>query len=812
MRTNKFAGFVAMCLILTWLLSYTAKADLDCGTPPGAPIEWTKDFPKPVPTPNGKVPEVTSGYKKKQNKPANNPNSGKGEHKTDVLEEPVQPPKMDFSVQNLYSYFDIKTHDIMSHLQVTIPKVIRFPKEVGKEHETGAEITGKNVPKRAPGAASWIIEWNYQPEYPAELVWDGITCGIRLIMHPEIISFPEIKAHLIEIGVPAGIGTRTIPRPPSAPRQPAANPGGNNNNPNGKNLPNPVPGRPNQPGQQPAKNGGAFALMGEIESIVGQLPEKPPSIPSVSPKSKINSMLVKLAAVELTGGYPQMMDPNYARRILSMGKEGLPAVIGCAKSSHSFLQRNAVAALANYHDEDAYKALRKYIKSNDLVVRLRALKGLMNTKSDSNIKLFKSMLKNSDPMYQAIACYALGSYGDKSSCDDLMSLFNSALKSDNQELMWSLLPAIVRCANAEDNSRDRWVDILQSAAKRFKGAFPSRSSGDAGGEVPSPQDPKRPDVIIQGQRASFPEKIGYKNVILWEMTQLALAALDSETETRLVLSMLSEKGLSQAFNKVNWFLVPDALSMIPENKGVDLLKTIAQDTMIPESIAVWAIKGLTKLEVEAKWLLDMVQGNSRPTVRAQALISLSQRSGNMAKQACQDAIENFSVPSDGGQAFFYTAVLQIGGQLSAFDSTKLLDVTRSCFSAKAYAKRQGNNNADITQSNISVYPPLLESAILELGRTGDEKAVSLFIEILKADMPNGSPEAALALGVHRTKEVVSTLISTLRDCPQGWTRFCAYRSLKNLSGEDFFCDWIFGSESTRESEIAEYEEWAKTIK
>ncbi len=809
MNIKRFAGLIVISFILTWVLSYNAQADLDCGTPPGAPIEWTKDFPKPVPTPSGKVPLITGGYKK-QKDDNKKPKNGKHGHETEVLEDPVKPPRMDFSVQNLYSYFDIKTTDIMTHLQVSIPKVKRFPKEVGKETETGPVVTGKNVPKRSPGAASWIIEWNYQPEYPAELVWDGVTCAIRLIMHPEIISYPEIKAHLIEVGVPAGIGTGAIPRPPAAPRQPGANPGGAN--PGGKN-PNPVPGRPNQPGQKPANNGGAFGLMGEIESIVGQLPSNPPSIPSVSPRTNMNSMFVKLAAVEFTGGYPLMMDPNYAHRILSLGKDGLPAVIGCAKSSHIFLKRNAVAALANYHEEDAYKELRKYIKNSDLVVQLRAMKGLMNTKSDSNIKFFKSMLVNKDPMYKSIACYALGSYGDKGTCGKLMAYFNAALKANDKDFMWSLLPAIARCADADSSNRDTWINILRSAAKRFKSAFPSRSSADAGGEVPSPQDPKNPNVIILGQRAAFPEKVGYKNVILWEMTQLALAALNSEVEVNKILSMLQSSGIGQAFNRVNWFLVPDALGRIPGNKGVEALKSIALDAAIPESISVWAVRALEKLEIESKWFYEIVIGYGRSTVRAQALVTLSQKSGTLAKDACQKAIESFSAaPTNGAEAFFYTAVLQIGGQLSAFKSDKLLEVTRACFSARAYAKRQGNNDADITKSNISVYPPLLETAILELGRTGDAKAIDLFTSILKADMPNGSPEAALALGVHLNKEVVQTLIATLRDCTQGWTRFCAYRALKNLSGEDHFCDWIFGSKSVRESRIADYESWLKELK
>ena len=197
MKARNFLILTVFLLIFVWVFPPAVNADLDIGMPPGTPIEWDKDFPKPVPTPRGKVPAITEGYKRKQAEKNKPPNKHEHAGRTEPLRKPVSPPKMDFSVQNLYSYFGILTVDIMNHLKVKIPAVHRFPNSIGEDDDNKtSELTGKNVPKRAPGAASWIIEWNYQPEYPVELVWDAITCVLRLIMHPEVISFPLLSRRL----------------------------------------------------------------------------------------------------------------------------------------------------------------------------------------------------------------------------------------------------------------------------------------------------------------------------------------------------------------------------------------------------------------------------------------------------------------------------------------------------------------------------------------------------------------------------------------------------------------------------------------
>jgi hypothetical protein len=69
-------------------------------------------------------------------------------------------------------------------------------------------------------------------------------------------------------------------------------------------------------------------------------------------------------------------------------------------------------------------------------------------------------------------------------------------------------------------------------------------------------------------------------------------------------------------------------------------------------------------------------------------------------------------------------------------------------------------------------------------------------------------EAALALGAVANREAIEALVAALDDPKDGWVRFCAYETLKKMSGQDHPCDWIFGNASSRRSAVAHYREWA----
>ncbi|MHC4608707.1 MAG: HEAT repeat domain-containing protein [Planctomycetota bacterium] len=107
---------------------------------------------------------------------------------------------------------------------------------------------------------------------------------------------------------------------------------------------------------------------------------------------------------------------------------------------------------------------------------------------------------------------------------------------------------------------------------------------------------------------------------------------------------------------------------------------------------------------------------------------------------------------------------------------------------------------------ISVFPPLLEILTVECGRSGLPSAVPVLLGILKGGQEEGRAEACLALGAFGGKEAVRALLDALTD-NDGWVRFTAYRALRALSGQDFFCRWVFGSREAHGKAAKQYRDW-----
>ena len=100
---------------------------------------------------------------------------------------------------------------------------------------------------------------------------------------------------------------------------------------------------------------------------------------------------------------------------------------------------------------------------------------------------------------------------------------------------------------------------------------------------------------------------------------------------------------------------------------------------------------------------------------------------------------------------------------------------------------------------------MLESAILELGRTG--KGVQKLIEILQSKkLKRGRAEAALALGAVGGEKAVSELFGALED-RDPWVRYSADKALRSLkSVTEMFCDWIYATKMSRKRGVKRWKE------
>jgi hypothetical protein len=118
-----------------------------------------------------------------------------------------------------------------------------------------------------------------------------------------------------------------------------------------------------------------------------------------------------------------------------------------------------------------------------------------------------------------------------------------------------------------------------------------------------------------------------------------------------------------------------------------------------------------------------------------------------------------------------------------------------------------NPAAGLWQMEFNAPDYLLEYALIELGRLGDKAHVPAIAEALDNKECPVRAEACLALAAIAHPDAIDKLVGALED-EDGWVRYMAYRSLKELSGEDHFCDWIYDTKEKRAPKVEAWKAWA----
>jgi hypothetical protein len=125
---------------------------------------------------------------------------------------------------------------------------------------------------------------------------------------------------------------------------------------------------------------------------------------------------------------------------------------------------------------------------------------------------------------------------------------------------------------------------------------------------------------------------------------------------------------------------------------------------------------------------------------------------------------------------------------------------------------RGNPLGQMQQgSPIAVPPaPLLEYAIIELGRLKEASNEDYLIQYMKNKNSDARAEACFAVAAIGTKNCKQALVDMLSDS-DGWIRFSAYKALKGISKVDekeYIADWLYGTESSRAEAVKKWREWA----
>lgn len=584
----------------------------------------------------------------------------------------------------------------------------------------------------ATGAGSGV-QWVYPPEHPTELIWVGVAGCLRSILHFELVSIPETIAYLCEVGETTLPGTRVVDSPVGE---------------KVKTLVTPVD--PNFPPVKQGVNG-------------------------------FESMVHRLVAVELTGGFPHSLDPTFARRTLALGDRAYRPVLDASRVSHTLLARNAVAVLANYKTAEAMDELRKCLGSGDAVVKYRALSGLTRARDKAIVPLLIRGLLSPDEVWRASCAHSLGQIGDPKAADELMAVAKMA----DLEYLWSILPAVARLAGPKKEFEDFFVKMEQHVL--------------AGGLYKQPE-PQKKNMI-----PPKPEPAGTKLQVVVEMCRLGMAVAGHAAARDEIKGKFAQNGID-GFFVPNQILACNAFARLPG--GRDVLQSIVENAK-NDRVAVQALLDLREAAADNEWLKKQALAHRVAGVRALALTELAERGESHFCPVAQQVIDGYAGGSDGAVAFVVGTAVQLMGKTSQKNKVDaLVKVVTKALESGMWARREGENLLDITKANIKITPPLLEIACIELGRLGDPKGLPALLQVIKSPATGGRGEAALALGAIAGGEAVEALVAALEDPKDGWLRFCAYEALKKLSGLDHFTDWFFGQPSSRSRAVARYREWA----
>lgn len=623
-------------------------------------------------------------------------------------------------------------------------------------------------------------ERTYPPPVTDDLYWTAQTAYLRRLLHPAMVPESEIYWYLVMVGDPA--------------REAAA-------------------GAKQEKFLEP--------LATAIDKAIEKLPEKPPEPPAVGddPEQK---MIARLACDDLSSAEAYTLDPTYAGGILSLGAEGLPAVLACAASDHPLLRRNAAALLGGYTEDEATGALRKiYREDKDAVARTRALFHLVRRKDEQIVPdLLKALEQTDDKRLRPLAAFSLGMIGAASAVAPLAKAIEE--NPDDWDLIVAATVALARTARPKEDAEA--IATLRKLEQSLRG----------------PEPRFREMKLVDRPAADIPDIPEVKNRMLLELATCALAKLgDKEGRARLgqILEGKYEDpkrpvGHANASgperqsqcDALKWVcpstheILVDTLGTLgPE--GAARLKQIIQHVKTNERLRVAALKQ-EPIAKDRRFLGEIALGSDSAALRGLALRLLFNQDEKAGLKAAENVLALYASGKD-------MSKLNPKGDVSVITALELLFRGKKIKGAEPLGpvivramKEYEYVKPDVTAEGMKPFrfsPPILETACWMIGATGDRDGIPLLKKVLSEKRLGGArAEAALALGAIGDKASVDILVELLDD-DDGWLRYNAYLALRNaLKGlapaEGGFADWLYGPKSERDEAAAKWREAAKKKK
>ncbi|MCB9871532.1 MAG: hypothetical protein H6836_07610 [Planctomycetes bacterium] len=796
--------------------------DLDVGIPPGSPTAWGRRFPSITPR-GGPLFAITPRAKK-------GPANGDPKQTPHTVAHPVEVP-MNVHISTSYGVVRILTWDLEGHLRW----VSRTPR-------------AKSGPVTGPRPGQVVL-----PPVADGLYWANMASLLRLLLHPQLVSEQEMIAHLVEVGEPvlAALDNSVAESALEAPsktirRMVGATVGGNT----------PLAGK------TPRDTMLRRFLAEELVKAYPYDPEGGFGRRFFLFADELEGAMVQYAR-EHTGVFLRRNATSALGRYGSMKASRALCDLAASTRDPVVLTR-ALAALGTFRTlpkDDRERLLKRMMAVTDPVEKIAFVTAASTPEAVPYLLRLARSARNRD-MLQAVLATLIATPLPPGEAAVTAFAKNIALRAGSRPEQFQVAEHGGTKPDAPDTPRMRGEIMHQLAL--FLQARVGKAGNSAAKKVLAMVQkpgaaPKRPPRGPRGRPVA--RRTSYPNT---SMSGVQPPAQMLFLETLKLLGDPGQDALAQiaADSTVDPVLRGHALTQLSWSRRGEIAAEI-MDRGSTEA-KIYAIEVLANdshatLEKTCRKLLkDAARASSRPAPELrylwlQALKALDRR----GLLSTADVLALMPLPSakeagndklqDEAKARIQQLVASVAKGLSARALAKAIDDLldwvfanglnprlarldrrqvedqvrkrleglRSRRTDKSVQARIANSllvyltgfRLGVSLQDRAEFRPVVlleEEILLALGRTRTKEAGDALARFLDEKQGNRlRAHAALAVGMLGKLEFARHLVPVLSD-PDGFTRFCAYESLRHLTRRDVWADWMYGDETARSLAATQY--------
>lgn len=740
----------------------TARADLDIGTPPGAPLSWAS----PRPGPSGRAAALRGPREATGDAGAKPGKTKVRGPKARPKPAPRQLPWSPAGRETSLGFARVITLDLVEEIAWT-----PYPRGRAAPPTGGAAPA---IPEGAP-AASWGPELTgaYPPAISEGLYWYLLAPFLRQVLHPNLLLKSETLAYLLQAGSPVRVITENLKTHPKA---------------------------INMKSQ----------FRGWFKAIDAGIPE----LPGGRPRPRLSddpheAALLRFAALELAAGYAADFEEPLAPRLRALPRDqAIPLLAAYAHpGAHPLLQQNAVALLSRYPDAAAGAALKTaHEQCSDPVARRRAFLALAERGDPSARGAARSKTLAKDDETRVLGLHALGIIGEAADQDIIERL----LERERYDLILAAARALARLPGVDRRRAAKALDAvrrkLRSGLAITLDARPAMTP-----DIASPKGIKL--AILEAALEIASARLGDRGAAARLLKLLAAPPV----KVRVPLAFRGRRLFAnpRTFGRVPFPTVAFLIESLPllGKAGVKRLKIIRDDAICEPALRLASLAALgSALTLKAKDLDGFFKARD-PSLQVGALKALYRLDPAAARARARELLVELRPAGKKGKrspkspppALLLAAleVLELGGE----EVRALTLVSAYEKMAKKPLKRRRRAPGAIAVIESGGDP--LSAMLRALGQEGSEAAGEVLAAHLKDGGLRARGVAALQLGRVVGRGSAAALIDGLAD-RDAWVRLACAQSLRNFPGQESVnrdIDWLDGAPDDRDAAVKRYRAW-----